>query len=126
MLGDELVYVNDDKPFVRLRRPEDLFYVYGSPWKGKSGLGENVSMPLRAVCFLRRGKENRIVKIADPSEAIPLLAENVPAPENSVQTENLFLLFDLLRKKTSFYLLECNANVSAAETSFGGMIKNGS
>lgn len=126
LLGDELVYVNDDKPFVRLRRPEDLFYVYGSPWKGKSGLGENVSMPLRAVCFLRRGKENRIVKIADPSEAIPLLAENVPAPENSVQTENLFLLFDLLRKKTSFYLLECNANVSAAETSFGGMIKNGS
>ena len=126
LLGDDLVFVNDDKPFVRLRRSEGLFYVYGSPWRGKSGLGENISLPLRAVCFLRRGKENRIVKIGDSSEAIPLLAENVPAPENRVQAENLFLLFDLLRKKTSFYLLECNTDVSAAETSFGGMIKNGS
>jgi serine kinase of HPr protein (carbohydrate metabolism regulator) len=62
VFGDRAVMVNDDKPFLRMT--EGAVMVYGSPWNGKHGLGCNLSVPLKAVCILERGEENRIEKIS--------------------------------------------------------------
>jgi hypothetical protein len=53
--------INDDKPFLQLRR--DRVHVCGSPWNGKHGLDSNVSLPLNGICILSRGQENRIRKV---------------------------------------------------------------
>ena len=58
--------INDDKPFLRFT-PKGIF-VYGSPWAGKGGTNQNVCVPLKAFCLLRRGKDN-YVKPLLPEEA---------------------------------------------------------
>ena len=52
---DKAVIVNDDKPALRLL--EDAFYVYGTPWSGKSDLSANIKVPLQAVAFLEQAKK---------------------------------------------------------------------
>ena len=56
--GGRAVMVNDDKAFLQLRR--DGVWVYGSPWTGKHGIGNNISVPLKGICFLQRGTNNKI------------------------------------------------------------------
>ena len=58
--GQRAVMVNDDKAFLQLR-PEGV-WAYGSPWTGKHGIGNHISVPLKGICFLQRGAENKISK----------------------------------------------------------------
>ncbi len=58
MLGRRMEMVNGDKPILRF--VGDTLYACGTPWAGKERLENNVQRPLKAVCFLERGKENRI------------------------------------------------------------------
>ena len=55
----EAVMVNDDKPFLRFTTEGVL--ACGAPWSGKHGLDTNIAVPLRGICILERGSENRIV-----------------------------------------------------------------
>ena len=70
LLGDRAVMVNDDKPFLQLT--DGGILLHGSPWSGKHGLDTNVTVPLRGICILERGKEDRIERIT-PSQALPML-----------------------------------------------------
>ena len=45
--GERVVMINDDKPLL-LVRPEGVT-VYGTPFRGKHGLGGDRSAPLRAI-----------------------------------------------------------------------------
>ena len=56
--GDRAVMVNDDKAFLRLTETGVL--AYGSPWTGKHGIGTNICLPLKGICFLQRGPQNQI------------------------------------------------------------------
>lgn len=70
LLGEEAVVFNDDKP--ALRRLEEGWYAYGTPWCGKDGINANMKVPLAGICFLVQGPENRIRRMTE-GEAIPLL-----------------------------------------------------
>ena len=92
VFGDRVSYINDDKPFIRLIDGE--FYVYGSPWSGKHRLGENVRVPLKAVCFLKRGEVDRLVT-PQPFEIISSFFPQTMMPSGS---DLKIKLFDLLSK----------------------------
>ena len=68
--GDEAKVFNDDKP--ALRRMDDRWYAYGTPWCGKDGINLNMKVPLAGICFLKRGEENRIRRLS-AQEAIPMI-----------------------------------------------------
>jgi hypothetical protein len=53
--------VNDDKPFLKFAGDDVI--AYGSPWSGKHGLDTNISLPLKGICFLRRGSVNSIRQV---------------------------------------------------------------
>ena len=76
--GDRAVMVNDDKVFLQLR--QDSVWAYGSPWTGKHGIGNNISVPLKGICFLQRGTENQIQKAA-PEKWLPELIHQSFLPE---------------------------------------------
>ena len=76
--GDRAVMVNDDKVFLQLR--QDSVWAYGSPWTGKHGIGTNISVPLKGICFLQRGTENQIQK-AIPEKWLPELIRQSFLPE---------------------------------------------
>ena len=76
--GDRAVMVNDDKVFLQLR--QDSVWAYGSPWTGKHGIGTNISVPMKGICFLQRGTENQIQK-AMPEKWLPELIHQSFLPE---------------------------------------------
>lgn len=59
--------VNDDKPFVKVG---ERALLCGSPWKGKHGLGENMTVPLQAICCLERGSQTVLERLPANAESL--------------------------------------------------------
>ena len=109
--GDEVEYVNDDKPFMRL--VDGKFYVYGSPWNGKHRLGNNIKAPVEYVCFLFRGEKDHVEKISS-YDAIPLfLNQTLGFKEKDNQLKVLSLLDKFLRSVKT-YKIYCTDTENSA------------
>lgn len=118
MLGDRAVMVNDDKPFLRLT--PDGIRVCGSPWNGKHGLGNNMDVPLKAICILERGEHNEIHRIS-AGEAVPMLLQQSNRPQQPGLMPKYMELLESLANKTTFYRLKCNMDPEAALVSYQAM-----
>ena len=81
----EVVMVNDDKPFLKVK--EGCVTAYGSPWMGKEGLGCNMSAPVEAICSISQGTRN-VIREATPDEMYPIFYEQSLRPFDKVGTEN--------------------------------------
>lgn len=112
LLGRKVLMVNDDKPIIRFKGSQP--FVYGSPWDGKEELSNNISVPLKAICFLERAQENHITEIND-QEALPLLVRQTYRPSAVQALQKTLALLDKLNVKK--YRLYCNMDKSAAELS---------
>ncbi len=71
LYGDEVIYINDDKPVVRIERGTAV--AYGTPFDGGSGIANNISAPLGGIIFLERGEENSITQITETKEILQKL-----------------------------------------------------
>ncbi|MCR5576944.1 MAG: hypothetical protein K6F56_08050 [Oscillospiraceae bacterium] len=118
LLGERAVMVNDDKPMIRIG--ETAAIAYGSPWNGKEGLGDNISVPLRAICFLSQAKENRIEEISG-LEAYGPLMQQIYRPRDPLLVQKTLTLADKLLERVRLYRLGCNMDPAAAALSYGVM-----
>lgn len=118
VFGHRAVMVNDDKPFLRIM--EEGVLVCGAPWSGKHGLDTNIAVPLKGVCILRRGTENRIWRIA-PEAAEAMVRKQSACPLNPGRIPKFHSLVDALLEKTAFYEMECRKDPRAAEASWSAM-----
>ena len=118
VFGDRAIMVNDDKPFLRIT--QEGVIAYGSPWNGKHGLGNNIHVPLKAICILERGEENRIQPIT-PQEALPMLMQQSQRPQNRKNLLKYMELVDQLSQKTEFYRMSCNMDPEAAVVAYEAM-----
>jgi len=118
VLGDQAVMVNDDKPILRFT--EEGVLVYGNPWNGKHRLGENICVPLKALCVLERGEENKIRAIS-AKEVLPMLIQQSNRPLRTKMLSKWLELIDALAKGVEFYQLECNMEPDAARLSYKTM-----
>ena len=109
--GQRAVMVNDDKPFLELT--EEGVLLHGSPWSGKHGLDANVCVPLKGICILERGAENRIVP-ADPEAELPMLRKQGYAPLDEEKHPRFLELTKSLSRKVPLWRLSCNKDISAA------------
>lgn len=116
--GDKAVMVNDDKPLIRITDTEVI--VYGTPWDGKHRLSTNTSVPLKAICILKRGAENEIHKISK-KEAYPMLLQQTHRPRDMKKMRTVLNLIDKLSENTGLYKLYCNMNPDAVTTAYNGM-----
>ena len=113
LFGDRAVMVNDDKVFLQLR--PDGVWAYGSPWTGKHGIGTNISMPLKGICFLQRGTENRIQK-AMPEKWLPELIHQCFMPE-----QRYFPLVSQLAQMIPLWEMSCTKDSQAAAIAYEAM-----
>lgn len=111
MLGDRAVMVNDDKPFLRVM--PDCIQVYGSPWNGKHGLGNNIDVPLKAICILERGERNEISRIP-ANEAVSMLLQQSNRPQQPALLPKYLDILEHISQKTAFYRMRCNMDPEAA------------
>jgi len=118
MFGERAVMVNDDKPLLSIT--DTGIFACGTPWNGKHFLGNNVVLPLKAICILQRGEENHIRSIA-ASEALPMLLQQIYRPSVVQAMVKYMELVDKLAKGVSFYLLQCNMDPQAALVSYEAM-----
>ena len=118
MLGDRLIYVNDDKPLVRVA-PEGAM-VYGTPYDGKHRRSANLAVPLAAICFLQRGEKNVIRRIG-PREAFPRLLQRVYRPQDQQALERTVALVQGLTERVGLFELTCDREPDAARVAFEGM-----
>ena len=120
VFGDRARIVNGDKPIFRLVGGQ--WHVFGTPWRGKEGLGGNISAPLKGICFLERAKENEIAPL-DDAAAVSRLFSQVLMPNDLIAAEKQLELLDSLISKTPTYLLRCNMLPEAAIVAYGAMSK---
>lgn len=118
MFGDRAVMVNDDKPFLQVRN--DCVQVFGSPWNGKHKLGNNIDVPLKAICILERGEQNEITRIS-AKEAVPMLLQQSNRPQQPHLLPKYLELMEKISNNTAFYRLKCNMEPEAALISYQTM-----
>ena len=111
--GNRAVMVNDDKVFLQLR--PDGVWAYGSPWTGKHGIGNNITAPLKGICFLQRGTENRIQN-ATPEKWLPELMHQCFLPE-----ERYASLVCQLAQRIPLWEMSCTKSPQAAAIAYEAM-----
>ena len=108
--------LNDDKPAVR--KVDGVYKAYGTPFSGKNDESENCGMPVSAIVFIERSKENKIRKIS-PIEAVPLIYKQTIKPTVSPKhMDILFRFLDGLLASIPSYILSCDISPEAVKTSF--------
>ena len=107
--------LNGDKPI--LSYENGVFTVYGTPWNGKENRGRKGSAPLKSLCFIERGTENSIEKIT-PSQATDRIFTQLLLPTERIAAEKTLELADALVCGVPAYVLRCNMQLNAMETSF--------
>lgn len=109
---DRAVIINDDKPALRLIN--STFYIYGTPWSGKTSLNVNIRVPLEAIVFLKQAEENHIRRL-DNKEAVKLIIYQSIRPQDSIKMDKLLTLIDILLQKTPVYQMDCNVSLEAVK-----------
>lgn len=120
LLGDRAVVVNDDKPFLQISGTG--VKVWGTPWDGKHHLSSNISVPLRAICLLERGEDNRMESIS-AKEAWPALWRQSYRPSDPQKLKRTLEMVDSLSKHTRLYRLHCTPDIQAARVAYETMSK---
>ena len=114
VFGSRAQMVNDDKPFLQLR--EDGIFACGSPWSGKHGLDSNVILPLKGICILERGGENRI-RPMEAEEALPMLLHQSYLPPDT----RARALVESLAQRVPLWHMACTKEPEAAHVAFAAM-----
>lgn len=104
--------VNGDKPLLRLEADGSIT-VFGTPWNGKEGWGENISAKLGAVCFIERGAENSI-REATEDEAVLRLMHQLYLRGDRRSVDRQLSLMDALIRAVPYYVLACTVSDEAA------------
>ena len=118
VFGDRALMVNDDKPFLKFL--DEMVIAYGSPWSGKHGLDSNISVPLKGICILHRGEENRIRRIG-AEDAIEMLLHQSYVSDNTALQQKTFALVNRLTQCVPLWEMSCTKSTDAAILSHGMM-----
>lgn len=120
--GEENTFiVNDDKPCIR--EFDGRYYVYGTPWSGKTDQNLNVKLPLEAVVFLAQAGENKAYVMND-LDCVKNIMEQTVRPRDPVKMAALLGFIDKLVKNVPIYRLECLPNTEAVECIYSYIKEN--
>lgn len=114
----ESYILNDDKPVLWPRN--ESIIVWGTPFAGKTNLQVNRGVPLKGICFLKQGYENRMRQVVE-GEALALLLNNTYRPKDSEGMNRLLAMIEQVMKQTKIYEMSCTRELEAAELAYSTM-----
>ncbi|MEG2642085.1 MAG: hypothetical protein RSA71_06360 [Eubacterium sp.] len=117
LFGERAVIINGDKPLVR--EMDGVFYAFGTPWRGKEGLGEAMGVPVKALCFLERG-ENGIRPVPVQACIKGMMSQGV-FPKDAVAMENYMDLLGRFIESIPCYGLKCTISDEAVQLAYAVM-----
>ncbi len=121
--GERAMIVNGDKPMYSF--VGDTLMVHGSPWKGKEGWGQNIAMPVKALCLLERGEQNEICR-ATQGEAVSKLFHQILVPSDVEELAVFMPMINRIITEVPFYRLRCTISEEAAKVAYETMSKGDS
>lgn len=116
--GERAFIINGDKPI--LRKIDNKFYACGTPWCGKEGSNKNVCVPIKGICILERGADNKI-DYAENKEALLFLLTQTPIPQKKESAEQMLDNLGKLIESVPVYRLRCNMELAACDVAYGAM-----
>jgi hypothetical protein len=119
VFGEEnVISINDDKPALRLI--DGKYFVFGTPFSGKTDQNENMCVPIQGICILNRAEENSIQPITAREALVPLLNQTI-RPTEKIGMEKLLTLLDLLIQTVPIYKMGCNISLEAPKIAYASM-----
>ncbi len=119
LFGKQAQVFNDDKP--ALRRRQEGWFAYGTPWCGKDGINLNRKVPLAGICFLKRGEQNSIRRLT-PREAVQsILSQSFHKFIKVERLDKMLSLVDRLLGEIPVWELACRPEEEAALLSYETM-----
>ena len=111
----ESYILNDDKPVIQVQKEQ--ITVWGTPFAGKTNLQVNREVPLKGICFLKQGSENRIRQVID-DEALALLLRNTWRPRENDRMNQLLDMMEQVVTQIDMYEMSCTREPEAAKLSY--------
>ena len=110
--GEDVIIINDDKPFLAFR--DDKVYLCGTPWRGKHNIGQNIEVALAGICVLKRGEVNKAHRL-EPFDAVNEVIQQ--SSLHSYKSNSLLALdlIDKLLKIVPVYELFCTPTIDAVD-----------
>lgn len=121
VFGEKAKVFNDDKP--ALRRMENGWFAYGTPWCGKDGININMKVPLAGVCFLKQGTENSIRRLSNQEAIARVLSQTTYKFKDMERLDLKLKLVDQLVREIPIYELTNRPEPEAAMLSYETMRK---
>ncbi len=118
---DRAVFVNDDKPALRMFGGK--VFACGTPFSGKTSLNNNIIVPVKGICILNRGIENSI-NFADKKVMIHKLLNQSYRPTDPALMDLTLEMLGNIINSVPVYELFCNISTEAVLTSYEFMSKN--
>ena len=118
--GNRVTMINDDKPIIR--KKDGVFYVYGTPWMGKSNIGANISAPLGAVFLLERDRVNYAEKVS-AGKVFPKLLEATLISKKQDRMSKILELYDEIFSAVDLYSLHCTISDDAVTAAYDAICK---
>lgn len=115
--------LNGDKPLFRVEADGSVT-AFGTPWNGKENWGENISAPLRAICFVERGQVNSI-RHTTQEDAIGRLVHQLYLRGERESVNRQLMLMDALVRAVPFWVLSCTISDEAAKIAYDAMKYSG-
>ena len=113
--------INGDKPLLRLQ--DGVCEICGTPWSGKEHMNCNRIVPLRAICLLQRGKENRVTETAF-DELRPALIQQTFRPDDPAALTKIIDLLEETGHYVKCYRLSCTMEPEAATVAYNAIFQN--
>lgn len=118
--GDRVTMINDDKPIIR--KKDGAFYVYGTPWMGKSNIGANISAPLKAVFLLERDSKNYAEKVSAGRVFAKLLEATLISRKQDKMLK-ILELYDEIFSAVDLFSLHCTVSDEAVIAAYNALRK---
>ena len=118
VFGKRVRMINDDKPYLKFVGDECL--VFGSPWCGKEKLGENISVPLRAIGIIERDKDSFVLPVPK-DERFKTICPFAYLPENGQNVSGVISELLKLSNTVPVFRIHATMDKKSAEAAAGAM-----
>lgn len=113
LYGDDVTWVNDDKPLLEVT-PEGI-YVYGAPFSGQYSSNSNEKKPLKAIVFLKQGITDN-VEVLTEKDALKHLMTNTLRPSEAELWDQALNQFEQIIGRIPIYMLDASLSTSAVKS----------
>lgn len=118
LFGERAYILNDDKP--ALRRENNGWYAYGTPWSGKNDISIDRRIPVAGIAAIEQAPLNSI-KPYNGIDAVHTLLRQSNRPKAPAYRIKLLELLDHLITHVPIWRLSCNMDPEAALVSYEAM-----